>query len=125
MTSQPDDLRKLIPEKYLLVNTNPIVIRSLMPRKLSSALNEVWVSALIEATAVNEIRSDKYIRFNVTENDDTVAISIYPTNTIMIQGHEAISLATKIMENFCTKVKLYQKSKAFVWNVTEKIVKRW
>ena len=80
----------------------PIVFRSQYPQNLSTIVNNTWISAFRELTGVTELIAEKYVRFNILENDDSIAVSIFPNSTIMFQGFESGNWLSSNIEKIAT-----------------------
>ena len=87
-------IRKWIPKNYSLewkgTLNSPLVYRSQVLKPSATTLIKAWIEALRKATGISELEEEKYTRFNVQMNDETIAISIYKNSTVMMQGHEPV-----------------------------------
>ena len=89
--------------KYKLRNS-PIRFKTNASKKFVNAANEAWLLALIDLTENDYQRLSKYIRICVPYDDCTVAISIFPTGTVLMQGKTAVKWAEKFMPQICKLV---------------------
>ena len=95
--------------KYELVwnfnqKKSPIRFKTNSTKKFVAAANEAWLLALIDLTDSEYKRLDKYIRICVPFQEDIVAISIFPTGTILFQGSTSVTWAGKFMPQICKLV---------------------
>lgn len=99
-------IEEFIPSNYQLQwdgnSKTPIVYRSQYPQNLSTTVNDTWISALRKVTGVTELIGENYVRFNIVENDDAIALSIFPNSTIMLQGYESGNWLSSNIEEIVT-----------------------
>ena len=103
-------LKACTPQYYKLVwdgkLNEPIRHKINTPNLAVDILNNVWTEILAKYTGSIAIICDKYTRLNVNNNEDTIAILVYPNGTIMYQGNTVVNWAESNLENICKEVQV-------------------
>ena len=121
MTKLQEKLKKWCPPHYIPVwneNPNEPVRFKISNHEISiKTLNMVWAEVLSEMTNSKYIDNGDYIRVHTNSGKQTIAISIYPSGTVMFQGTAVHAWLTKYVIQICKKVtKLINKPGLFLNN---------
>ena len=108
MTTVLEKLNKWCPPYYKAVWKNnpnePIRFKIDDPNQSIRTLNMVWAEVLSEMTQSKHIDNGDYIRIHTNFGKHTIAISIYPTGTVMFQGTAVLGWVNRYVVQLCKKV---------------------
>ena len=101
-----ENLEQNLPPNYSLRwNGNslnePIRYKTIDKQKVPKNIDEVWVKAIREITKMKEMQNEKYFRFNMLLEEESVAVTIYNNGTVMVQGDNAGTWADLEMGEIC------------------------
>ena len=97
-----------LPARYKLewgmLPNSPIRFKTVTTKETAQILNDIWAKIISKYTNSDIVHLKKYKRICVVNNDETVAISMFPNNTIMFQGNQAASWMNDHIEEIARKV---------------------
>ena len=121
MAAVLEKLNKWCPPYYKAVwssNPNEPIRFKVNDHNLSiKTLNLVWAEVLSEMIKSKHIDNGDYIRIHTNFGKHTIAISIYPTGTVMFQGTAVLGWVNRYVVQICKKVtKIINKPGLFLTN---------
>ena len=77
-----------------------------MAKNDSHNINQIWINTITKFTQIKPIQAPQYIRFNLQDDDETIAITIFPNSTVMVQSDNFIPWAKNVLPDICEEVNL-------------------